>query len=65
MFYVCFKEKIIEHFICDAPYSYKIWNALCRRKKNITNPKKYNSISQVMGLLSKDHQFESRKPQGH
>ena len=60
--YVCFRVKIPEHFICDAPYSHKIWNALRRRKKNISNSKRCNSTGQAMGLSLGGHQFESYKP---
>ena len=63
--YVCFRVKMAEHFICDATYSHKIWNALCRRKKNITNYERCSSTDQAIGLLPKSHQFESRKSHSH
>jgi hypothetical protein len=34
-------------------------------KKLFSSPEGYSSTGQVLGLLPRDHQFESHKPQGH
>jgi hypothetical protein len=35
------------------------------KKKNTDNSEGCSSTDQVLNLLSRDHQFESHKPQGH